>query len=151
MNRIAAIVLLALPALCAAQAEVPVPGPEVKVGDRWIYHHWDHLDQKLVKTYELRVSFADRNVIHTVVTRQDKHESDAMWTSEWNSTQSVLGEGVVDPHTGSGSWVGTRSVSPQALSAPLSWRRKAPGSGWMRPAEAGCAACSGTLPRPSGG
>ncbi len=98
----AAIIFLFLmwPALCAAQAGAPVPKPEVKVGDRWIYHHWDQLAQNLVKTYELRVTFADRNVIHTVVTRQDQRETDAMWTSEWNATQFVLSEGVVDPHTG---------------------------------------------------
>ena len=83
-----------------AQVDVAVERPGVKVGDRWIYHHWDQLEQKLVKTYELHVSFADRNVIHTVVKRHDQSESDAMWTSDWNSTQSVLGEGVINPHTG---------------------------------------------------
>lgn len=72
----------------------------MKVGDRWIYHQWDQLQQTLVKTYELRVSFADRKVIHTVVTRQDQRETDAMWTAEWNSTFSVLGEGVINPETG---------------------------------------------------
>ncbi|MGH8724906.1 MAG: hypothetical protein ACREU1_08610 [Burkholderiales bacterium] len=101
MGRVPAIALfLALPVLCAAQADTPVARPEVKVGDRWIYHHWDQLGQKLVKSYELRVSFVDRNVIHTVVKRQDQEESDAMWTADWNATQSVLGEGVVNPHTG---------------------------------------------------
>jgi hypothetical protein len=100
MHAVVAALLLAVPALCAAQADAPVARPEVRVGDRWIYHHWDQLDQKLVKTYELRVSFADRNVIHTVVTAQDQRESDAMWTADWNATQSVLGEGVINPHTG---------------------------------------------------
>lgn len=100
MRAVAAALILSFPALCAAQAEAPVARPGVKVGDRWIYHHWDQLEQKLVKTYELRVSFADRNVIHTVVTRQDQRESDAMWSSDWNSSQSVLGEGVINPHTG---------------------------------------------------
>jgi hypothetical protein len=91
---------LAFPACGLAQQDAPVAKPEVKVGDRWIYHQWDQRHEKLVKTYELRVSFADRNVIHTVVKRQDQSESDAMWTGEWNSTHSVLGEGVIDPATG---------------------------------------------------
>ena len=102
MRAVAAALLLAVPALCAAQSEAPVAKPEIKVGDRWIYHHWDAAGQKLVKSYELRVSLADRerDVIHTVVKRQDGSESDAMWTTDWNATISVLGEGVITPHTG---------------------------------------------------
>jgi hypothetical protein len=100
MGRALAALLLVVPAFCAAQADAPLPRPEVKVGDRWVYHHWDDLHKKLVKTYELRATFADQKVIHTVVTLQDKTETDAMWTSAWNATQTILGEGVVNPHTG---------------------------------------------------
>jgi len=96
----AAGLLLAFPVVCAAQGDAPVARPEVKVGDRWIYHHWNQLFRKLEKTYELRVSFADRNAIYTVVKDQDQRESEAIWNSDWNSSQSVLGGGVINPHTG---------------------------------------------------
>jgi hypothetical protein len=42
MIRAAAIaLLLILSGMRAAQADAPIPRLEVKVGDRWIYHHWD--------------------------------------------------------------------------------------------------------------
>jgi hypothetical protein len=77
-----------------------VPRPEVHVGDRWVYHHWDQLNNKLVKTYELRVTFAGPQAIHTVVKRADGSQSDAVWTADWNATVSVISEAVINPHTG---------------------------------------------------
>lgn len=96
----AAAVLLALPALCAAQAYPPVARPEVKVDDRWIYRRMDHRFEPPVLFYELRVSFVDSHAIHTVLSRQGRpRDSDATWTPEWNGVVSV-DEGVVEIKAG---------------------------------------------------
>jgi hypothetical protein len=90
-----AILLLAFPALCAAQFSNTVAKPEVKVDDRWLYRRSDHRYEPPVLLYELRVTFVDQRAIHTVLARQGRpRDSDATWTPEWNGVTSV-DDGVV--------------------------------------------------------
>jgi hypothetical protein len=84
----------------AGAAAQPVPKPEVKVDDRWVYRRTDHRAKPPVYHYELRVSFVDSRAIHTVLARQGKRrESDATWTPEWNGVVSV-DDGVVEIEAG---------------------------------------------------
>jgi hypothetical protein len=101
MPRLVAVALLiAYPALAAAQAYPPVARPEVKVDDRWIYRRMDHRFEPPVLLYELRVTFIDSRAIHTVLARQGRpRDSDATWTPEWNGVVSV-DEGVVEIKSG---------------------------------------------------
>lgn len=93
--------LLALPAVCAAQADAPVLRPQVKPGDRWLYHRTDQRDQKSRGTREERVTFASDAVIHTVVVIFGAEgETDATYTSSWNGVSSFDG-GIITPHSGS--------------------------------------------------
>ncbi len=116
----AAIVLIcASVGLCFAQSPSSIDKPEVKPGERWIYHRIDYRTNALVETYELRVAFVGKDVIHGVIKKHriagkpedvrigsvpalagDKDgEIDAIWTSEWNTVSS--GDGAVaQPHTG---------------------------------------------------
>ena len=98
MTRVA-LLLLALPALCAAQADAPVPIPEVKPGDWWVYQRMDYDDDKPRGRYEMRVVFSGRGVIQVVNTQGDHDkEVDVTFTSEWNGV-SMQGR-VFYPHTG---------------------------------------------------
>jgi hypothetical protein len=91
--------LLALPALCAAQADAPVPRPEVKVGDRWSYQRVDYDTGRVFGKYVLEVAFAGRGVIHVVKTRARKlEEGDNTFTADWNAV-STDGR-VFNPHSG---------------------------------------------------
>src|SRR5437762_2961654 len=90
--------------LCAAgahaQSPAPVPKPEVKVDDRWVYRHTDRRFKPPAYIYELRVSFVDSRAIHAVVERQGgQRDSDATWTAEWNGVVNV-DEGVIDLEKG---------------------------------------------------
>lgn len=99
MRALAALLLLA-PLLCAAQAGAPVPKPEVKVDDRWVYRGTDRRRKPPTSIYEIRVSFVDSKVIHAVVERQGRRdESDATWTAEWNAVVAV-DEGVFEVEQG---------------------------------------------------
>ena len=99
MRGIAALLLLAVPAWCAAQADVPVPRPEVKVGDRWSYQRVDYDSGRVFGRYTMEVVFAERGVIHVVTTRAKKlEEGDNTFTADWNAV-STDGR-VFNPHTG---------------------------------------------------
>jgi len=92
--------LLALPPACRAQADATVARPGVKPGDRWLYLRTDHRTGKSDGTREERVTFASESAIHTVVGLFGKdQETDATYTSSWNSVNSFDG-GVYVPDTG---------------------------------------------------
>jgi hypothetical protein len=98
MRALAALLLLA-PLVCAAQAEAPVPRPDVKVGDRWTYRRMDYDENKPRGKYEMRVVFAGRGVIQVVTTEKLKdEEGDTTYTAEWNAV-TTPGR-LFDPHTG---------------------------------------------------
>lgn len=86
--------------MARAQAEREVTRPAVRAGDRWLYHHWDQLNNRLVKSYELRATFAGPQAIHTVARLADGRQVDAVWTADWNATVSILSEAIINPHTG---------------------------------------------------
>ena len=95
----------AFPGLCDAQSEGLVAKPEVAAGDRWVYRRMDHWTNAAVETYELRVTFAQKDVIHSTILVKDRSpqaasllgrrttsdpqpgesQTDATWTSEWNA------------------------------------------------------------------
>jgi hypothetical protein len=96
MRALAALsLILFLP--CAAQAEAPVPRPDVKVGDRWTYRRMDYEANRSRGNYEMHVVFAERGVIQ-VVTDQRSGETDTTYTSDWNAV--TLPGRVFSPHTG---------------------------------------------------
>jgi hypothetical protein len=96
----ATALLLALPADCIAQSDARVARPEVKAGDRWIYRRTDNRTNKSAGTREERVTFASDATIQTVVTIfGNDQETDATYTSSWNSVSSFDG-GVIAPDTG---------------------------------------------------
>lgn len=107
MIRLAALVLLVCPALCAAQPSAPVAKPDgpvarpdVKVDDRWVYRHVDKRMKPPTQIYEIRVSFVNAKAIHAVVEAQGRtSQSDAVWTPEWNVAVAVDG-GVVEMEKG---------------------------------------------------
>ena len=45
-----------------AQADKPIPRPEFKVDDRWVYLHTDKRMKPPSFVYELRVSFVDSRI-----------------------------------------------------------------------------------------
>ena len=89
----AAVVLFAaLPAVCAAQSDAPVAKPEVKAGDRWTYNWMNYWTNTPDFTYELEVTFAQKDAILTVSKRKGgERETDANWTSEWNAVSNARG------------------------------------------------------------
>jgi hypothetical protein len=93
VKRLAATVVLLLfhPAVGAVQTDAPVAEPEVRKGDRWTYRRMDSGSDKPGETYQMRVTFAERNAIHVVITEIDGSESDATFTSEWNDVASPSG------------------------------------------------------------
>ncbi len=92
--------LLALPALGVAQPGAPVAKPEVKVDDRWLYRRNDRRVKPPAFTYEMRVTFVDARVIHTILARQGmRSESDATFTPEWSGVVSI-DEGVMHVEAG---------------------------------------------------
>jgi len=91
---------LLLSTTCAAQPDKPVPKPEVKVDDRWVYRATDRRRKPPISVYEIRVTFVDSRVIHAVVEQQGRRrETDATWTPEWNTVVAV-DEGVVEVEQG---------------------------------------------------
>jgi hypothetical protein len=85
---------------CLAQSGDPVPKPNVKVDDRWVYRNTDRRMRPPMTVYEIRVSFVDSRVIHAVIERQgSRKESDATWTPEWNAVV-LPDEGVVEVEKG---------------------------------------------------
>jgi len=108
----AAVLLLLVSAAQGAETDLSVGKPEVKPGDRWTYRRVNYRSNATVETYELRVTFAQGDVIHGVFRRlqgidtdaartggvpmlaaKKDDEADATWTSEWNSVSSP--DGVV--------------------------------------------------------
>lgn len=81
--------------ICAAQ---PVPKPEVKVGDLWVYESLDYDANKTLFQYEMRVVFAARGVIQVVNRRPGREEYDTTYTAEWNAV--TVGPRIINPHTG---------------------------------------------------
>ncbi|HEU5177187.1 MAG TPA: hypothetical protein VFU24_07015, partial [Burkholderiales bacterium] len=85
MARRAALAALFVSSSCLAQDNKPVPRPEVKVDDRWVYRQTDKRRKPPTMVYEMRVSFVDARAIHAVIERQGgRREGDATWTPEWN-------------------------------------------------------------------
>jgi len=96
----ASALFFTLPEPSGAQSSAPVPKPEVKAGDRWTYHRMNNWANRPEFTYELAVTFADRNAIQGVVTRKGgEKELDATWTAEWNAVSSADG-GVLEGSSG---------------------------------------------------
>jgi len=94
--RVALALLLALPALCAAQLSNTAGMPEVKVDDRWVYRRTDRRLKPPTQVYEIRVTFVDSRAIVAVVEGQGgKGQSDATWMRDWQSAVSPDG-GVVE-------------------------------------------------------
>jgi hypothetical protein len=86
-----ATLLLAIPALCAAQSEERVVKPEIRVGDSWSYRSKNMLGNG-VHTYDLKVENSDGKTIQVVATRRgDSREFDGTFTSEWNAVVGVSG------------------------------------------------------------
>jgi hypothetical protein len=92
--------LLAVPLWCAAQADAPVPRPEVKAGDSWVYRRTDFDTGKVTGRSTSRVAFANDKVIQVVVTRgKGEEEIDETYTAEWNAI-ALAGGGNFNPHVG---------------------------------------------------
>lgn len=107
-----------------AQADKPVVRPQVKVDDRWVYRRIDRRMKPPTLVYEIRVTFVDERVIHTVIERQGgSREGDATWTREWNSVNAV-DSGVVEIEKG-------------MMQFPLSVGRAYPAAWHMRRPKAG--------------
>lgn len=99
MIRALLLLLLALPAMSAAQSEARIVKPEIRVGDSWTYRSTNLLAPG-THEHETRVSFVDNKLILTVSTRKsDGKEFDASWTAEWNAVRSYS-EFMYRPHTG---------------------------------------------------
>ena len=77
--------LLALPALCAAQ-EAAVPKPEVKVGDSWTYQRLGRKSNQPGRS-TTRVTFVNERVIQTLT----GNEGDETWTTDWNAVSTRSG------------------------------------------------------------
>ena len=98
--RRAALAALFVCASCLAQTDKPVPRPEVKLDDRWVYRNTNLRRKPSVIIYELRVSFVDPRAIHAVIERQGgRRETDATWTRDWNAVNAV-DEGVFEVEKG---------------------------------------------------
>jgi hypothetical protein len=92
--------LLSIPLWCAAQADAPVPRPEVKAGDSWVYRRTDFDTGKVTGRSTSRVAFANDKVIQVVVTRgKGEEEIDETYTAEWNAI-ALAGGGNFNPHVG---------------------------------------------------
>jgi hypothetical protein len=78
------------PAACLAQADAPVPRPEVRVGERWTYNIVDYWSNRVTATREWVVSTANERAILTVVTEQGKPETDESFTPEWNGVATTI-------------------------------------------------------------
>ena len=89
----------AAPPPCLAQTDAPVARPDVKVGDRWAYRRMDYESGQPVGRYEMRVSFAERGVIHVVSTLGNTtEEADMTFTDNWNAVSAK--EAIFYPHNG---------------------------------------------------
>lgn len=85
-------------AATGADETVPVPKPEVKVGDRWRYRVQDHQTNVPTTTYlDTRASFVSPDVILNVETVSDGREGESQFGPDW-SIHSIgsLGQ-VFDP------------------------------------------------------
>jgi len=100
MTRVAlALLLLAIPALGAAQSGERVVQPEIRVGDSWTYRS-TNVFAPGTHDIENRVSFADGKVILVVTTSKgDGKEVDSTWTPDWNIVNSHGGM-MFRPHSG---------------------------------------------------
>ena len=96
---VAGALLAAFPALCAAQADAPVPRPEVKIGDSWTYRRIDLQTNKPTGFSLIRVTFANDRAIQTTSHSGRKEQLDATWTAEWNAVSSPR-DGIFEPHRG---------------------------------------------------
>ena len=93
-----ALLLIALPLLCAGQPDARVVKPEVRVGDSWTYRS-TNIGAPGTHEHEMRVSFVDDKVILVVSTRKsDGTELDSSWTSDWNAV--THGGWMFRPHSG---------------------------------------------------
>ena len=98
MRALAGLLVL-VPLLCAAQGQLPVERPHVKVGDRWTYQRMNYDAGKPTSTYEMQVVFADRGMIQVVSTQKLKEEEvDTTYTGDWNAVSTAAR--VFYPHTG---------------------------------------------------
>jgi len=88
----------AFPALCAAQADAPVPRPELKIADSWTYRRIDLWTNKQTGFFITRVTFANERAIQTI-SQGGRGEIDATWTAEWNAVSSP-DDGIFEPHSG---------------------------------------------------
>lgn len=95
-----AVLLLALPAVCTAQADAPVPQPAVKAGDTWVYRRTEFESGSVSGRSTSRVAFANDRVIQLVVTRGKQiDEIDETYTADWNAI-ALAGGGNITPHAG---------------------------------------------------
>jgi hypothetical protein len=84
--------LLAVPLLCAAQAEAPVARPRVNVGDYWAYVVIDLSNNSIIARRDIRVTFANDEIIHTVTTLAEGDKPhDVTFSADWNQISSVNG------------------------------------------------------------
>jgi hypothetical protein len=98
--RNALALLLAVPLWCAAQTDAPVPRPEVKAGDTWVYRRIELETGKPAGRPTSRVAFANDKVIQVVVMRgKQGDEVDETYTADWNAI-ALAGGGNFTPHTG---------------------------------------------------
>ena len=81
----AVVLLVAFPAVCIAQADAPIARPEVKAGDRWVYHRMDYWTNRSTATREMQVTVANDKIIQIVATEAGKPEIDESYTSDWNA------------------------------------------------------------------
>lgn len=94
-----AVLLVAVPALSAAQSDARISRPEIRVGDSWTYRSTNALAPG-THEHETRVSHADSKVVLVVSTRKsDGKEFDSSWTPEWNAVTSYAGV-MYRPHSG---------------------------------------------------
>lgn len=96
---VAALLAVAAPLPCLAQADGPVARPVVKAGDRWTYRRMDYWKNQPTGTYQLRVTFANEKSILAVVEEGGK-EFDSSYTGDWNAIVSAFDQAVVSPDTG---------------------------------------------------
>lgn len=91
--------ICSIPGFSRDETDVPVPKPEVKVGDRWIYRTSNYWGIGRVDSFDMRVTFSDGKSIHTVLERKsDSREFDATYSSEWNAVVTMAGSLLSPDH-----------------------------------------------------
>jgi hypothetical protein len=92
--------LAGAPVALQAQTDAPVPRPEVKEGDTWVYRRTELESGKVVGRSTSRVAFANDKVIQVVITRgKGEVEIDETYTADWNAI-ALAGGGNITPHAG---------------------------------------------------